>query len=288
MGKTYLKNLISIETLLPIGAILAISMVVLKLISVKTPVFAKYRKKFLMYSLVQVAIVAIFLLIIYNLKQSTVMLRYFSLMAYMAVAGALHVYFYRLLFERFESENYFKELGFAIVEAAFLVIPIILVASYFNDYDYMYNYFAVLAAFVFPTALYSLFNFSVAIPTKLYTKWYYPLDKKYEVPTHNELTNMIILNFLFYKNPEEPHLTSFKVKAPKNMQFGRLFYFFVNDYNQKKSANQIEMFHKENESYGWYFNTKPKWYGATQHINSELTVENNNLNDGDSVLCQRI
>ncbi|MGS0528309.1 TssN family type VI secretion system protein [Zobellia nedashkovskayae] len=93
---------------------------------------------------------------------------------------------------------------------------------------------------------------------------------------------------MFYKNTEAGEMTSFKAKAPKNMEFGRLFFFFINDYNVKKTTTKIELTDAGGDPHGWYFYSKPKWYGASKHVDSELTVEDNNLNDGDVVICQRI
>ena len=114
------------------------------------------------------------------------------------------------------------------------------------------------------------------------------MGTKYDTPKHYELNNMIVVNFMFYKNPREEYMTSFKAKAPKDMDFGRLFFFFINDYNDKKTTSKIEMTEDSGDPYGWYFYVKPKWYGAAQHIDSEISVEQNNLDDGDVVVCQRI
>jgi|GEM_PF-225193 len=283
-----LKNLISIETLLPLGAILTTTLLVMKVVANKMPALKKYFKKFLIYAVLHAVVMGIFLAILYNLKQSELILRYFSILSFMLLLGTLHTYFYRQQFDRMDSENYMKELLLSILVGAFLVLPIIIAASFFNDGQFLYNYFVGILAFIFPTALFALFNYAVSIPSKIYNKWYYPLNNRYEAPKHYELKNMIILNFMFYKNKNEQHLTSFKVKAPKDMNFGRLFYFFVNDYNAKNVKNKIEILQDTSAPFGWYYTSKPKWYGGSKPINSEITVENNNLKDGDSVVCQRI
>ncbi len=273
---------------MPFLVIAVVVILALRLLAAKTPGFKKQRKKFYVYLIFGILIMAIFIAIVYNLKQTTLMLRFFSMMSFSFAMGALHVYFYRYMFKKFDSPNKFKEIMFALITSFSLVIPIILIASYFDDLRYLGYYFLITAAFVLPSCFFVLFSYSVGIPVKLYSKWYYPLGKKYDSPKHYELKNMIVLNFMFYKNTKEDHMTSFKAKAPKNMNYGRLFFFFINDYNDKKTTTKIELTEDSGDPHGWYFYTKPKWYGASRHIDPELTVEQNNLKDSDIVVCQRI
>jgi len=288
MFKRYLKHLISFEALVPFAIIVILTLLALKLLSTKTPGYMPRKKKYYLYLLVGILTMSIFTAIVYNLKQSAVVLRYFSFIAFAFILGSLHVYFFRLFFNKFDSKNKFKEIMYSIITALSLMVPVIMIGSYFNDLQYLWYYLIIVAVFVIPSCFFILFNYSVSIPTRLYQKWYYPLGKKYDTPKHYELKNMIVLNFMFYKNTNEAFMTSFKAKAPKNMDFGRLFFFFINDYNDRKTKLKIELTEDSGDPYGWYFYTKPKWYGGSRHIDSELTVEENNLSDGDVVVCQRI
>ncbi len=273
---------------MPFAIILVVVILVLRLLASKTPGFKKRRKKYYFYLAANVAIMAIFVAIVYNLKQSSLLLRYFSMLFFTMLMGGLHVFFYRYTFNKFDSHKNLKELVFALITSFVLVVPIIMIATYFNDIQYLPYYFLVVAAFTLPTSFFVLYKYSISIPVKLYTKWYYPLGKKYDTPKHYELKNMIVLNFMFYKSTKAQNMTSFKAKAPKNMAFGRLFFFFINDYNDKKTTTKIEVTDSSGDPHGWYFYSKPKWYGASKHIDPVLTVEENNLNDGDMVVCQRI
>ncbi len=288
MISSYLKRFISIEALLPFAIIIGVVVLAMTLLASKTPGFKKCKKNYYYYLAAHIAVMAIFVAIIYNLKQSSLMLRYFSMLVFSLITGAFHVFLYRYLFDKFNEDKVLKELLFAIITSLAVVVPVVLIAAHFQDLIYLSYYFLVVATFTTPTSFYILYHYAISIPAKLYTKWYYPLGNKYENPKHHELNNMIVLNFMFYKSTQSVTMTSFKAKAPKNMEFGRLFYFFINDYNVKKSHTKIELTNKSEDPYGWYFYSKPKWYGASQHINSELPVEENNLKDGDTVVCQRI
>ena len=288
MIRSNLTKLISFDALMPFMVIITGLFVGFKMLGSKVPGFKTQKKKFMYYLLIELGSMAIIAAIVYNLVQSTLMLRYFVLLGYAFIAGGLHVFFFRKTFEKFESDKPLIEFLIALTVSVVLMVPIIFIASYFSDSVYLPYYALIIVAFSIPTLYYILFKYSVSIPVKLFSKWYYPLGKKYDSPKHYELNNMIVLNFMFHKNAREEEMTSFKAKAPKNMDFGRLFYFFINDYNEKKTSSKIEMTEDSGDPYGWYFYSKPKWYGASKHIDSELSVENNDLQDGDVVICQRI
>ncbi|MDO6519057.1 TssN family type VI secretion system protein [Zobellia uliginosa] len=288
MIKSYFRKFISFESIMPFAIVLVVVALVLHFLGSKTPGFKTRRKKYYVYLAANIVVMALFVAIIYNLKQSSLLLRYFSMLGFATIMGVANVFFHRTIFEKFDTHQKLKELVFAIISGLALMVPIIMIAAHFNDLQYLPYYFLVIAAYVFPTSFFILYAYSISIPAKLYTKWYYPMGNKYDAPKHYELNNMIVLNFMFYKNANSPNMTSFKAKAPKDMDFGRLFYFFINDYNNKKTTTKIEVTSNSDDPHGWYFYSKPKWYGTSKHIDPERTVEENNLKDSDTVVCQRI
>lgn len=288
MNKSYFSKFVSFDAVIPFLAIILFVFIGLRLIGSKAPRFKKQQKKVFHYLLIHLAVMAVVAAIVYNLRQSTVMLRYLTSLGSAFIMGGLHAHFYRNAFKKFDTDNHFKEFLFALITSFVLMVPVIIIGAHFDDLEFLAYYFVTTTAFVLPTCFNMLFNCSVSIPVKLYSKWYYPLGKKYESPKHYELKNMIVVNFMFYKNIREEHMTSFKAKAPKDMDFGRLFFFFINDYNDKKATAKIKMTKDSGDPYGWYFYIKPKWYGASKHIDSEVSVEKNHLEDGDVVVCQRI
>ena len=77
------------------------------------------------------------------------------------------------------------------------------------------------------------------VPPKKYKLWYYPVDQNIEDPSDEELENPIIISFIFKKNEKSNELTTFRAKAPVGMKVGRLFYFFINDYNDRHPEGAI-------------------------------------------------
>ena len=145
---------------------------------------------------------AVIVAIVYNLRQSTVILRYYTFMSAALLMGSLHVYFYQSTFNKFETDHKFKTFLFSLVASVVLILPVIMIGAHFHDLTYLPFYFLVTAAFVIPTCFFILYKTAISIPVKLYSKWYYPLGTKYDTPKHYELNNMIVVNFMFYKNPK--------------------------------------------------------------------------------------
>jgi len=256
--------------------------------SAKVKGFKEVRKKFLYYILLNILFTALYFMVIYNLKQTTIMFRYVALQLFFIITGSIHVYLYKTTFKSLQTKKIHIEIFLALITALFLTIALALLIAYNKDIIYLYDFYITVLSFVFPTIVYILYKTSISIPVAIYDKWYYPLTKKYQIASINEFKNMVVLNLFFYKDDNESHLTKFKVKAPKNMNFGRLFYFFILEYNEKNPGHTINILSQSKDPYGWCFYSKPKWFSATKRIDSELTVENNNLQDNDSIICQRI
>jgi Ca2+/Na+ antiporter len=227
-------------------------------------------------------------MILYNLQQTTIMFRFIALQIFFIITGSIHVYLYRRTFNSLRTDKIHIEILFALLTAFLMSIALLLLIAFNNDFSYLYDFFVALIAFVFHTLIYVLYNTSVSIPIALYNKWYYPVTKIYENAGVNEFKNTIVLDLYFYKGADNKDLTRFKVKAPKAMNFGRLFFFFVTEYNEKNLGEQISLFESDQTPNGWYFFTKPNWYGKTKRIDTDLSVENNNLQDKMSIICQRI
>ncbi len=286
--KRYLQYLFSPQALYPMLIALVICFVVIGFFSAKVKGFKEVRKKFLYYVLINTIATALFFMIAYNLKQTTIMFRYIALQVFFIITGSIHVYLYRNVFNSLKTKKIHIEIILAFITSLFLTIALSLLIAYNNDFTYLFDFFVTVLAFIFPTLIYILYNASISIPASIYDKWYYPLTKKYQTASINEFKNMVVLNLYFYKDDHETHLTKFKVKAPKNMNFGRLFYFFIIEYNEKHPGQTVKIVDKTKDPFGWCFFSKPKWYSTTKRIDSELTVENNRLQDNDSIMCQRI
>ena len=154
MIKSYLSKFISLDALMPFMVIFLLVIIGVKLIAAKTPGFKKQQKKFSYYLLILIGIMAVIVAIVYNLRQSTVILRYYTFMSAALLMGSLHVYFYQSTFNKFETNHKFKTFLFSLVASVVLILPVIMIGAHFHDLTYLPFYFLVTAAFVIPTCFF--------------------------------------------------------------------------------------------------------------------------------------
>jgi hypothetical protein len=284
----YLNQIGGVEILAYIVLIVAIAMMMCVFIGLKMKGLRLEKKKYIIYTFVQGVVFILYAAILYNLKGTTLQTRFISLQAYMLVAGTMHLIAYHLYFKKFEAKETYKELAIAIISGVFMVAFIVMVAAHFHELDYVFYTTGSAIVFVIPTFCYILFETAVSIPAKLHKRWFYPVNSRYPAPQISDMRNVIILNFIFQKKANEKQIINFKVKAPRAFEFGKLFYYFINDYNEKNPNSKIHYFDEKNEPYGWYFYTKPKWFGTSEYIDPEFAIDTNNIKDGETIICQRI
>lgn len=288
MIRKYLNHIGGGQTLLYVFVIIAIAMIISMFIGIKTPKFRQEKKKYFIYIFIQALFFVIFGAILYNLKNTTLNVRFITFQIYLLIAGAIHLTTYHIYFKRFEAKELYKEIFIAFVSALFLSAFLILLVCHFQEINYLIYYCGTLLFFVIPTLCYALFQTAVSIPVKLHKRWFYPVTGKYPSPQISEMRNVIILNLVFQKKANDPQIINFKVKAPKGFDYGRLFYYFINDYNEKNPNSQIHYLDDKNQPFGWYFYTKPKWFSSSNYIDPELAIDTNNIQDGETIICQRI
>ncbi len=276
------------EALIYVLIIIAIAMMLTMLISGKTPKLKQEKKKYFYYILFQSLIFILFSAIIYNLKDVTISKRFVALQIYFTLAGATHLTIFQTYFKKFDSKKLFTEIAISFVSSLFIAGFMAIIAGFFNDLDYLTYLMSTLLFFSIPTLTYVLFETAVSIPAKLHKRWFYPLNSIYPSPQASEMRNVIILNLVFQKKTNDKNIINFKVKAPRALDFGRLFYYFINDYNDKNPNDKIKHLDEKEQPYGWYFHTKPKWFGSAEYIDPELAIDTNNIKDGETIICQRI
>jgi len=205
--------------------------------------------------------------------------------AWLLIVGILHAW----LFEKIiplESKIPGKILFTLAV--CFLGYGLILL-SYKLYFKAPFPRFCFLPAFLFiaPTLVLIAFDFFIKIPLKIFKAWDFPAPGTLPDPSDNEMADPIIINFEICKQIKESR-TVFKAKAPKAMDLGRLFYFFIIDYNSRHANNPILINDVNNKLFKWSFLTAPNILTGRRHLDPELTITGNKLNENASVICERI
>jgi Type VI secretion system, TssN len=286
--KRYLTKIDGGQALVYVFIIIAIAMMLTILLSNKLPKLKQEKNKYIVYVFIQALFLLIFAAILNNLKNTSVTQRFIATQCYMSVAGIVHLVLFQGKFKKFDAKKSYTGLFISIITALYLSAFVCVICGYFNEIKYVYYFSGALLFFLIPTLSYMLFETAVSVPAKLHKRWFYPLNEKYPSPQANEMRNIIIINLVFQKKINDEQIINFKVKAPKAFDFGRLFYYFINDYNTKNPSEQINYLDEKNQPFGWYFYTKPKWFGSAKYIDPDIGIDTNSIKDEATIICQRI
>jgi hypothetical protein len=124
------------------------------------------------------------------------------------------------------------------------------------------------------------------IPERVFKTWTYPTSQSIPDPTDAELASPMVVSFEFQKKVNDADYTIFRAKAPKDIQFGKLFYFFINDYNSRHPEGIIQVSSKT-DPYPWVFHFKPKLFVKTRYLDPDETVFHNQIKENSIIVCQR-
>ena len=205
------------------------------------------------------------------------------------IFGSVHFLVIRKFFGDLLSEDktkFFYEFLFSLGLLFVGVIAFYRVITHFKP-SFTLIYLGSTLTFILPLLFYKLFEFSISIPVRIYEEWIYPIADEIKDPTSDELKNPLVISFEFKKNGDSEKLTNFRVKAPGNLEFGRLFYFFLADYNIRHPEGEIEFMDNDGTPYKWIFYRKPAFFKSSKYINHERTTKYNALKENDVIICQR-
>lgn len=143
-------------------------------------------------------------------------------------------------------------------------------------------------AFIVPFFVFQTYSAAIGIPAKIFRQWHYPVNAHIQDPDESKLKNLLVISFEFQKKETDRYFTNFRAKAPADMEFGQLFYYFINDYNERHPNAAIH-FAQEGAPNGWIFFKKPRWYTiVTQYVDTDRTIFLNNIKENDVIICSRI
>jgi hypothetical protein len=178
----------------------------------------------------------------------------------------------------------------------FFILAILVLAYFFSDMSisYLVNpklrfvWHLSLLWFIVPILLNETVNLLLKVPPKEFKKWHYPINERIDDPTDEELENPVVISFIFRKNDQNHEVTTFRAKAPAGMKLGRLFYFFINDYNDRHPESKISFVNSEGEPNGWVFmKIKNKFLGNKQAIDPDSSIYSNSIRENDVLICNR-
>jgi hypothetical protein len=252
--------------------------------------FKPFSKKAIWYLIIAVAVFALTGLFIavgffsnYN--------RYFIFFQVLFLLyGGLHVYLMQQKMDwGKDKQSFWPDLIYTIIILLGGAICFVLAYRWVNREGLELSMMFSTLFFIIPLFVWHTFQTALAIPPKVLNQWYYPVHEPMEDPEESKLKNMLLISFEFQKNGHDTYFTNFRAKAPVDMELGELFYYFINDYNERHPQGQILFSNGTGNPHGWMFYKKPKWYTIlTTYMDADKTIFLNRIRENDVIVCSRI
>ncbi|MDC1161813.1 TssN family type VI secretion system protein [Tenacibaculum sp.] len=252
--------------------------------------FTENKKKAIVYALIILVVFALVgLLSSSKVLNDTPLNSFVGFQLLFLILGAVHLWVLRTFFKKLSEDRttFFSEFFFTLAFVFIGLIAFFKVTETFRS-PFKFIFLSSVITFLVPLLFYKLYEFALLIPVKVYKQWLYPMDGNVKEPTSEELKNPLVISFEFKKTGEEDdEVTNFRVKAPENLEFGKLFYFFLNDYNERHPEGTVTFLDTDNKSQKWVFFRKPSFFKSLKHIDYSKTITANNLKEDDVIICQR-
>jgi Type VI secretion system, TssN len=276
--------------LIVLGAgVIGLSLVLARLITMVRGAFKPYQKATIWYTVAGALFFSLIALLAYPRLQVWPMTTFFCCQAYFLLLGSVHVYYMQQSL-RWTGDNkaFYAELVFTLLLALLGGICFITVYHLLDKRGLEYIMAASILFFIIPFFFYHTFQKAAGIPPKVLKEWFYPYQEELEEPDESKMKNLRVISFEFQKQVNDERITNFRAKAPVDMELGQLFYYFINDYNERHPNSRIQYVNNRGEPNGWIFYKKPKWYSViTSYVDAEKTVFNNDIRENDVIICSR-
>ncbi len=211
------------------------------------------------------------------------------LQVYFLLLGLVHFYcMHQRLHWSGKPDAFWIELMFTTLTGILGSIGFMVVYRLLNENGLQYIMTGSILLFIIPLVFYQTFRKAIAIPPKIIKEWFYPVNEEIDEPEDSKMKNLLVISFEFQKQVTDSDVTNFRAKAPTDMEFGQLFYYFINDYNDRHPNSRISFVNPKGEPHGWIFYKKPNWYSViTNYISAEKTIFNNHIRENDVIICAR-
>lgn len=287
--KKYFTNLFDPQLLVIFLVAIAFCIILSMIFSQKTAEFKqKYKSKFYIYLFSMTFVYAIISLLGYNkLFSDNHLYEFIFYQICSLIIGIIHCYAYRAYFDKFGFKKAGMEYLFALLAVFFSSVPFMLIYSFLNGTELTYLMLGHFIVFFIPTFLNDTFNRAMAIPPKVYVTWQFPENYKEAAGVSDEeMRDLVVFTFLMDKDKNASKYSVYRGKGPTRIDFGRLFYNFVIDYNERHPEEKIQV-EDENGLFEWVFFLQPKWYETTKYIDPNLTLYMNGIEENSVIFCMR-
>lgn len=250
--------------------------------------FKPLSKRALYYLLIAAALFALTGLLIVSGLFSTYTSNFIFMQVIFLLLGILHLYAMQQKLPWGKEGAFWADFLFTFLVNLVGAICFLMVYRIVNREGMEWLMTASTLFFIIPLFVLYTFRAAMEIPPKLMKQWYYPVHQPLEEPDEHKLKNMLLISFEFHKAPGDTYFTNFRAKAPADMELRLLFYYFINDYNDRHPQGKIQYINGQGEAFGWMFYKKPKWYTIfTKYLDADKTVFINRVKENDVIVCAR-
>ncbi len=243
----------------------------------------------LLYALLTSILLAVpALFLSFNIVKNESILLIFS-QIFIVLMGILHVSLAKNIIAWYPEQKLKMQIAFIIGFMLFGFLLSNICFSYLKAPSLPLIWYLSMLWFLVPVLLNEAIIKLAGLPPKEFRTWQYPIGENIEDPTDAELDNPIVISFVFLKNAASNELATFRAKAPAGMSLGRLFYFFINDYNSRHPQEPISYINEEKEADPWvFFKVKNKFLRINQALDQDSSISSSKIKEDDVLICKRV
>ncbi len=208
---------------------------------------------------------------------------------FIVLLGVIHISLAKNSLEWYPEQKFKMQIVFIIGFLLFGFLLSNMCFSFIQSPSLPLVWYLSLLWFLVPVLLNETINRLVGMPPKEFRTWQYPIGENIEDPSDAELDNPIVISFVFLKNIASTEMASFRAKAPAGMALGRLFYFFINDYNSRHPQEPISFINDKKEADPWvFFKVKNKFFRIHKALDQDSSISNSIIKENDVLICKRV
>lgn len=278
------------RTMLVFGLIATGSSVfIVKLISRVHGSFKPYFKATMLYLLVAILLISAVASLSYWSYLKDQQLFHLMFQVYFLMLGTVHVNWLKEYIKwAGNDQSLWAEFLFTVLLGLLGGIGFMAVFSWFSEDVLAVNMSMSVILFVVPWLVNQTYLNAISIPAPILKQWFYPVSQEVGEPDEAKLKNLLVISFVIQKQLRDTQKTNFRAKAPIDMDLGELFYYFINDYNERHPNDKIEYVDQHGEPFGWVFYKKPLIsIPQKQYVDAEKTIYNNKIKENNVIICNR-
>lgn len=142
--------------------------------------------------------------------------------------------------------------------------------------------------FVIPSIFYWTYISFISVPFEIYKVWEYPAGADEINFDGLDFNRLLVLDVEFSKRPDAEERLRVKAKAPANITLGEWFRKFIDDYNYKFPASNIEYVRHDGNMHSWVFYCKKSFFHRRRMLDPDLTITENKIRENVKITSKRV